>query len=196
MTGHLAGTFLMTVAAEVADPERFRRGRVYARQHAVRDVAVQPGVVSAAVQGSRREPYQVQLRVAPLRAGQQATLQGASVDRVTLLVPKPRELRFSCSCPDFGDPCKHAVAVLLELASLVAEDPDLLVAWRGAGGFEVPEDDHGLEPGMTPELAAYFGLDAEPVLLRPVTPLPPPAPDDEAARLLADALGALRSVLS
>ena len=111
-------------------------------------------------------------------------------------MPKPRELRFSCSCPDFGDPCKHAVAVLLQLAALVADEPELLVTWRGAGGFDLPDDDRALEPGMTPALAAYFGLENEPVLLRPVNPLPPPAPDDEAARLLADALTALRSVLS
>jgi hypothetical protein len=48
-------------------------------------------------------------------------------------------LRIECSCPDWDEPCKHAVAVLLELAERVGDDPDLLTTWRSgsADGWPV-----------------------------------------------------------
>src|SRR5438105_171057 len=47
------------------DPNRLPRGRTYARQDRVGDLTVSPGFVEAPVQGSRRQPYTVMIRVRP-----------------------------------------------------------------------------------------------------------------------------------
>jgi uncharacterized Zn finger protein len=36
-----------------------------------------------------------------------------------------------CSCPDWGDPCKHAAAALYVLAEAFDDDPFLILAWNG-----------------------------------------------------------------
>ena len=36
-----------------------------------------------------------------------------------------------CSCPDWGEPCKHAAAVLYLLAEAFDDDPFLILAWNG-----------------------------------------------------------------
>lgn len=118
----LAATMLEVALAEVAEPERLRRGRRYARQGAVVDVVVEPGVVRGSVQGSRAQPYEVIVRV----------LGGpAAGDRLTDLVPSSGHLGFQCTCPDWEHPCKHGVAVLTHLAERVAYEPSLLATWRG-----------------------------------------------------------------
>jgi len=47
------------------------------------------------------------------------------------VVPSARDLSFECSCPDWDDPCKHSIAVMIRFAELVAEDPSSLRRWRG-----------------------------------------------------------------
>jgi hypothetical protein len=54
-------------------------------------------------------------------------------------------LRIECSCPDWDEPCKHAVAVLLELAERVGDDPGLLLTWRAGS-----PDDWPATPAETP----------------------------------------------
>jgi len=41
------------------------------------------------------------------------------------------DLEMSCSCPDWGFPCKHLSAVLYLLAEAFDDDPFLVLAWRG-----------------------------------------------------------------
>lgn len=48
------------------------------------------------------------------------------------LLPRHRtDLRASCSCPDYANPCKHIAGVYLHLASLIDYDPLLLFELRG-----------------------------------------------------------------
>ena len=54
---------LRTLAAELADPGRFTRAKAYARDGAVVDIEIEPGVVRAEVQGSRYDPYVTELHV-------------------------------------------------------------------------------------------------------------------------------------
>ncbi len=49
---------------------------------------------------------------------------------VARLIPRGEELLCSCTCPDWDDPCKHAVAALLALAAELGPRPELLVVWR------------------------------------------------------------------
>jgi len=73
------------------------------------------------VQGSRAKPYEVTVRVDP----------ADTFDSLRALVPEPEEVSFQCSCPDWDDPCKHGVAVMLAFAEVVVDDPEMLRLWRG-----------------------------------------------------------------
>jgi hypothetical protein len=134
---------------------RMERGRRYARQGQIVSLEVRPGVIDAAVQGSRRTPYTTTVRFTPLTEAQwgevrqaiEATLQfparllagevppelEAVFDRagVALLPRRWNDLASSCSCPDWEVPCKHIAAVLYVLADRLDDDPWLLLAWRG-----------------------------------------------------------------
>lgn len=134
---------------------RLTRGRSYARSGQVMDLEVEPGKVSARVQGSRPRPYQVVLAVRPfgepdwgrveealstqalfaarLLAGEiPAELEGEFRDLGLSLFPATGgEVKTSCSCPDWANPCKHIAATLYILAERFDEDPFLILAWRG-----------------------------------------------------------------
>jgi uncharacterized Zn finger protein len=82
-------------------------------------------------------------RIIPVLAGQAAftaallagqlsqdideTLQELGVS----LFPTSRQLKTECSCPDWGNPCKHAAAVCFLLAERFDTDPFALLALRG-----------------------------------------------------------------
>ncbi len=50
---------------------------------------------------------------------------------VSLLPKTPDELRTSCSCPDWANPCKHVAATYIRLASILDQDPIVLFELRG-----------------------------------------------------------------
>jgi len=149
-----AGAGVAELAARVADGARLGRGRTIARRGLVGSLAVTAGTVTADVDGSRPEPYEVTVACRPASAGVAADLAAVVADdelaarqfaRGTVrpglvdlavsaaveLVPEPMDVSFSCTCPDWGEPCKHAVAVLLELASAGDDDGTVLLRWRG-----------------------------------------------------------------
>ena len=134
---------------------RLARGRAYARSGQVLDLAIDPGSVTARVQGSRARPYRVAIRLAPFgdddwrRA--QDVISGQAVFLARLLsgeMPEEIEEAFAachlslfpakrgdllpeCSCPDWETTCKHVAAVYYLLAERFDEDPFLILAWRG-----------------------------------------------------------------
>jgi len=142
------------------DPNRLPRGRAYARTGAVGTLDARAGEITAAVQGSRRAPYQVRVRVrtfspedwetvldalsseightAALLDGEIAPGVADDVRAVGLdLLPGPGELQPRCTCPDWADPCKHAAAVCYLFADVLDEDPFALFTLRGRGRDEV-----------------------------------------------------------
>lgn len=60
--------------AHIDHDNRLPRGRTYANKGAVRDLTVRGGAVTARVQGSRPQPYQVAIAVPPLAAKDAARL--------------------------------------------------------------------------------------------------------------------------
>jgi uncharacterized Zn finger protein len=134
---------------------RLQRGRAYARRGQVMDLAVEPGRVTAAVQGSRVQPYAVEIALRPLTSAQWAKVEAAMAERalflarllagempheieeaftaagVSLFPAGTRDLTTSCSCPDWSNPCKHIAATYYILAERFDEDPFLIFAWRG-----------------------------------------------------------------
>lgn len=170
-TPNLVGVMFATLAAEMADPDRFRRGRAYVRQQAVLDVEVEPGTARGAVQGSRAEPYRVTIDVRPVRRSAAAA---ATAGRLNALVPRPEDLSIRCTCPDWGDPCKHGVAVLLALGEELGATPGLLATWRRS---DAPAGDDPTEvppavPTAPDPLDAWFGRGYDPPPAVPLAPVP------------------------
>jgi uncharacterized Zn finger protein len=101
--------------AELVDHARLVRGKELADRGRVHDLEIQPGRVTGSVTGSRAAPYEVVVRL-PESGGPPTS---------------GRELRFDCTCPDWADPCKHAVAVTLALGERLDDEPDLAIQWWG-----------------------------------------------------------------
>ena len=136
------------------DAARLGRGRTYARHDRVARLEVEAGRVTALVRGSRVLPYRVEVRFHAFdddewdrvvraiagRAAHAAALLDGDLDPAVLedvravgidLLPGPGDLSMTCSCPDWGDPCKHAAAVCYLVADALDEDPFVLFALRG-----------------------------------------------------------------
>jgi hypothetical protein len=113
----------------MADPARFRRGKVYVTEGAVTRIQLTPGQLVATVDGSRSHGYQVYVTVRTVERPDVSTpeLLRAQINRLT---PEGDDLMVSCTCPDDSDPCKHAVAAILAFAAELVSRPELLVQWR------------------------------------------------------------------
>ena len=132
---------------------RLGRGRSYVRNGAVVDLQIVKGKVSARVQGSRKTPYKVEIRISPLSQEQCDSILArcsAKVDSLESLLsgnfpeslkdiflgegglfPQPREISFNCSCPDWAMMCKHVAATLYGIGARLDEDPLLFFTLRG-----------------------------------------------------------------
>jgi uncharacterized Zn finger protein len=141
------------VLESFADKGRLSRGRAYARKGQVLELKIRPYEVTALVQGSVPEPYEVALGINAVEAWDdiEQALASRAVFRAQLLAGEmPHEieqvftefgvplfpssaddLHLMCSCPDWGDPCKHAAAALYLLAEAFDDDPFLILAWNG-----------------------------------------------------------------
>lgn len=134
---------------------RISRGKSYVRNHAVLDLRIREGCVEALVQGSGSKPYRVTVDIDMLdekRWSQVVKLCNHRIDSVEKLVegkfpkeleilfterkygmfPSPKEIHFSCSCPDYAYMCKHVAAVLCGVGARLDVDPLLFFALRGA----------------------------------------------------------------
>jgi uncharacterized Zn finger protein len=60
-----------------------------------------------------------------------ASLLRSLCDASRGLFPGPKELEFSCSCPDWAMMCKHVAAVLYGVGARLDHDPGLLFVLRG-----------------------------------------------------------------
>ena len=134
---------------------RLQRGRSYARQGQVTAIDIGPGKVTAKVQGSRPQPYQVAITIpklseqdwkslvaelnaqavfpAKLLAGEMPQDIETAFKNVGLsLFPESlKEIVTNCSCPDWSNPCKHIAAVYYLLGEEFDRDPFLLFRLRG-----------------------------------------------------------------
>lgn len=127
--GRLAASLLSVTVAGLADPQRFRRGKTYLADNAVARLELSEGVLLATVVGGRPDPYHVTITVETVTRPEDL---GQIPERahVARLIPRADELLFSCTCPDWDDPCKHGVAALLALAGELGSRPELLISWR------------------------------------------------------------------
>ena len=132
---------------------RLPRGQRYVRSGAVVDLQIQAGRILARVQGTRKTPYKEEIRISPLsqeRCDEILERCSARVDSLESLLngtfpealkdvflgegglfPTPREISFSCSCPDWAVMCKHVAAALYGIGARLDEDPLLFFTLRG-----------------------------------------------------------------
>ncbi len=133
---------------------RIGRGRSYVRNGAVLDLQISPGKAEALVQGSSSRPYQVSVfidalskkrwknltalcnrqieSVEALAAGIfPKELEQIFTDKSYGLFPAPKEIHFSCSCPDYAYMCKHVAAVLYGIGARLDDKPLLFFTLRG-----------------------------------------------------------------
>lgn len=170
----VAAQLLAELAARSAEGQRLARGRRYHRQHHVVDLQVETGMVTARVIGSRSEPYDVS--IACKRANENE--RRATETDTAAAVPRTNDIAFTCICPDWGDPCKHGVAVMFQFAQEVDDDASLLLRWRSLDDLTPPT------PAGTEALIDVSTGPARPPRLVPGTKTPVPGttgPDAEPA---------------
>jgi uncharacterized Zn finger protein len=170
---------------------RLPRGRSYVRNGSVVDLQIGPREVKAMVSGS--SIYHVTVCIgAVVKAQWQSIcrdcaggidslvelLQGrfskGVMERICRqdngLFPRPSDIRFSCSCPDYASMCKHVAAVLYGVGARLDNQPELLFRLRAVNENElVAQIDRSLPIAKARptagkvlaagDLSSLFGLD-------------------------------------
>jgi len=180
---------------------RLPRGRSYVCNGLVVDLAVSRGKVEALVTGSDTYKVKIDIAVAaPARwkaicadcSGSvgsivellQGKLSSRVMERVCRaddgLFPAPKEIKMSCSCPDWADMCKHVAAALYGVGARLDVDPNVLFTLRGVDRAEVVST--GADISITQsaagsarvlvedDLSALFGVEIEPPAATRATP--------------------------
>ena len=131
---------------------RLARGKRYVRTGAVVDLKIQNGKIQAKVQGSRKTPYKVEVRISPVSEDRcqdiisrcnrkvenlEQLLAGNFPEELKELFqeegglfPRPKEIGFTCSCPDWAQMCKHVAAVLYGVGARLDQQPALFFELR------------------------------------------------------------------
>jgi len=133
---------------------RLPRGRSYVRNGSVVDLRIEPGHVTALVSGSSLYDVKITVRSLP-KAHWNAIRRDCSgaIDSVIELLqgrlsqsvmsrlcqekagmfPLPKDISFTCSCPDWATMCKHVAAVLYGIGARLDQRPELLFTLRKVG---------------------------------------------------------------
>ena len=137
---------------------RLPRGRSYARNGAICHLEIRRGEVEAWISGTHM--YTVRVRVKPLAPAHWERIQAACRGKIATMLdllqgklskevmavvadpesgifPKPDEIDYDCSCPDWAKLCKHAAAVFYGIGSRLDEEPELLFLLRHADPVEL-----------------------------------------------------------
>jgi uncharacterized Zn finger protein len=178
---------------------RLPRGRTYLRNGSVIDLKMGPGEVTAQVMGSSL--YQITVSIGEVAGAHwhaiardcarsidtlvellQGQLSTSVMERITRpgtgLFPSPKEIAFSCSCPDSAAMCKHVAATLYGIGARLDSEPELLfglrkvdanelIARAGEGGTPVQKRPAAGRILDSSKLADVFGIDFGSVDPRP-----------------------------
>ena len=170
---------------------RLPRGRTYVRNGSVLDLQIAPLEVRAMVSGS--SIYQISVGIAAVPKARWRAICGDCAGGIDSLVellqgrfskgvmerlcrqdkglfPRPSEIDFSCSCPDYASMCKHVAAVLYGIGSRLDEKPELLFHLRAVDENDLvahidtalPLAKKGPDAGKVLEsddISALFGLE-------------------------------------
>lgn len=130
---------------------RLPRGARYVRNGSVIDLQIKANAVQALVMGSSLYSVDVSIAKVPNPQWQaictdcassidtlvdllQGKLAKPVMERIctplTGLFPSPKEIRFTCNCPDSAGMCKHIAAVMYGVGARLDQKPDLLFTLR------------------------------------------------------------------
>lgn len=162
---------------------RLPRGRTYVRNGSVVDLQIAPREVTALVSGS--SIYKVKVTVGEVAKAHwkalcvecsggidslvellQGRFSKGVMERICRvgegLFPKPAEIKFTCSCPDFASMCKHVAAVLYGVGVRLDEQPELLFRLRSVDAADlVAQASAGLTPRQKRPTSARVLDDAQ-----------------------------------
>ncbi len=171
---------------------RLPRGRTYARNGSIIDLQISAGIIKAMVSGSSVYKISIEIEKLPIRRWKALRedcahsihslmdlLQGKFSDSVmqsltekdTGLFPAPKEIKMSCSCPDYAYMCKHLAAVLYGIGNRLDKQPELLFLLRNVNHQELIDDalsNQNLDTALTAnapenlgssELSEIFGIE-------------------------------------
>ncbi len=132
---------------------RIARGKTYAKYNTIVDLQINGGKISAKVQGAAWSPYEINIVIDPLSekkckeiskeiSGQIKDLESLLAGKFPknlkalfftegYLFPNPREIHFSCSCPDYAKMCKHTIAALYGIGARLDTNPLYFFQMRG-----------------------------------------------------------------
>ncbi len=178
---------------------RLQRGRSYARSGQVASIDISEGLVTAKVQGSRKTPYSVIIKIKTLSKPEwekiAAILNGQAFfiakllagqlpeniedvfkeAKLSLFPDKLKDIDTDCSCPDWSNPCKHIAAVYYLLGEEFDRDPFLIFKLRGLDRDKLLEimdislDPNEIEPD---ECLNELGEEPDMEAMFPAEPLP------------------------
>jgi uncharacterized Zn finger protein len=178
---------------------RLPRGRTYVRNGSVVDLQVGPGRVTALVSGSTM--YDVKVTVGPVPRSHWSAictdcsgaidslvelLQGRFskgvmarlCEQKTGLFPSPKDIIFTCSCPDWASMCKHVAAVLYGIGARLDHQPALLFTLRNVdqqdlianAGSDLSKNGKrpaGAKVLASDDLSEMFGIEMAPATTTP-----------------------------
>lgn len=133
---------------------RIGRGRSYVRYGSVLDLKISKGNVESLVMGSSSKAYSIKIKISNLTKKKWAEIKEKSKDKIESLqelldgkfpknlgeiftakgeglFPAPKEIKLSCSCPDWAVMCKHVAAALYGVGARLDEKPELFFTLRG-----------------------------------------------------------------
>lgn len=134
---------------------RIPRGARYARNGSVMKIKIDGNTITAQVQGRRIRPYKVTLQVDTFsqeeidrfvdgilqhpaivaellnRKLSPAVLDIARAQRLRVFPHSWRDLKMSCSCPDWAVPCKHIAAVIYKTGQEIDNNPFIIFELHG-----------------------------------------------------------------
>jgi SNF2 family DNA or RNA helicase/uncharacterized Zn finger protein len=170
---------------------RLDRGRSYANTGKVLSLDIRDGKAAAKVKGHYRPSYKVEIVFPPLAekervfalieedpsllariaAGElpEEFLRKLQREGIELIPRRWKDMKRSCNCPDWGDPCKHMAALYYVIAREIDADPHILFRLRG---LELGELTKRFGASLSRELAPPFtvepaGEDSPPPLETP-----------------------------
>jgi uncharacterized Zn finger protein len=147
------GSWFIDVLDSYRMGERLDRGRRYANAGRVYSLHFDDGRATAMVEGNYEPFYHVEISFSPLKEAEQvyklieddppllariaagelpeSFLQKLKKKGINLIPQRWREMKRSCTCPDYGDPCKHMAALYYIIAREIDADPHVLFRLRG-----------------------------------------------------------------
>ncbi|MCL2411256.1 MAG: DEAD/DEAH box helicase, partial [Treponema sp.] len=133
--------------------ERLERGRRYANAGKVLSLELTEGRAAAKVEGKSSPFYRVSISFSPLKDAEkvydmierdlpllaqiasgelpETFLHKLKKEGINLIPTHWREMRRFCTCPDYGDPCKHMAALYYIIAREIDANPQALFRLRG-----------------------------------------------------------------